>query len=131
MTTASQLLANDPASKMLGIELTDIDDGSCSVFMLVQENMTNGYDICHGGFVYTLADTASAFAGAMEGETVLSSSNQIDYLLPAKLGDELTAKASINCISGRRLFCDVSVTNQHGKAVALMRSQLISKNTTA
>ena len=130
MTKASQLLDNDPASKMLGITLKEIDEGSCSVSMLVSQSMTNGYDICHGGFVYTLADTASAFAGATEGETVLSSANQIDYLLPVKLGDELTANARVTCISGKRLFCDVKVQNQDGQVAALMRSQLIIKNTT-
>ncbi|MCW9000573.1 MAG: hotdog fold thioesterase, partial [Kangiellaceae bacterium] len=80
MTKAEELLHNDPASKLLGIELHEIDEGYCAVIMRVTEKMTNGYDVCHGGFVFTLADTASALASAMEGEVVLTASNQIEYL---------------------------------------------------
>ena len=128
MSIAEQLLQNDPASQMLGITLVDIDEESCTVVMTINRKMTNGYDVCHGGFVYTLADTASAFASSMEGEMILSASNQIEYLAPAKLGDELTAKARVTYISGRNLFCDVQVTNQDDKVVAIVRGKLISKN---
>lgn len=128
MSMAAKLLENDPASQMLGIKLVDIDEQSCSVAMEVLESMTNGYDVCHGGFVYTLGDTASAFASSMEGEVILSASNQIEYLLPAKLGDRLVARAVVEEISGRFLFCDVKIHNQQQQLVALMRGKLISKN---
>ena len=128
MSMAEKLLENDPASQLLGIKLVDIDEQSCSVSMQVLDSMTNGYDICHGGFVYTLGDTASAFAGSMEGEVVLSASNQIEYLAPVKLGDQLVARAVVVEISGRHLFCDVKIYNQQHQLVALMRGKLISKN---
>lgn len=129
MSKAEQLLANDPASQMLGITLVDIDEESCSVTMKISDKMTNGYDVCHGGFIYTLADTASAFASSMEGETILSASSQIEYLAPAKLGDVLVAAARVSYISGKNLFCDVQVTNQAQKIIAIVRGKLISKNT--
>jgi len=128
MSFAEQLLQKDPASKLLGMELLDIDEESCSVSMPVTENLTNGYGICHGGFVYSLADTASAFASSMEGERILSASSQIEYLLPAVMGDVLTAVARVSCISGRHLFCDVKVFNQKRQVVALINAKLISKN---
>ncbi|TQV71519.1 hotdog fold thioesterase [Aliikangiella marina] len=128
MTIAEQLLRNDPASQMLGIQLVSIDEESCSVSMVVTDKMTNGYDVCHGGFIYTLADTASAFASSMEGETILSASNQIEYLAPAKLGDRLIAAAKVSFITGKNLFCDVKVTNQSHQVIALVRGKLISKN---
>ena len=127
MTKAEELLHNDPASRLLGIELSEIDEGYCSVIMRVTEKMTNGYDVCHGGFVFTLADTASAFASAMEGEVVLTASNQIEYLAPAKLYDLLRAEAKVSIISGKNLYCDVKVCDQNDRLIAITRSKLISK----
>lgn len=127
MTKAEELLHNDPASRLLGIELSDIDEGYCAVIMRVTEKMTNGYDVCHGGFVFTLADTASAFASAMEGEVVLTASNQIEYLAPAKLYDLLRAEAKVSIISGKNLYCDVKVCDQNDRLIAITRSKLISK----
>ena len=127
MSKAQGLLDNDPASKMLGIELLNVEQGTCAVSMKVTEKMTNGYDFCHGGFVFTLADTASAFASAQEGETILTASNQIDYLAPAKLGDLLTAEAKVSIISGRNRYCDVKVCDQNDRLIAITRSKLVSK----
>jgi len=127
MNAAEKLLNNDPASKMLDIKLSEKQQGYSVLTMIVRDDMTNGYDICHGGFVFTLADTASAFAAATEGQTILSSSNQIEYLAPAKLNDELIASANISHLSGRSLFCDVEVKNQDAVVIAIMRSKLIRK----
>lgn len=129
MTKAEELLQNDPASKMLGIQLADIDEGFCVVSMSIKDSMTNGYGFCHGGFIFTLADTASAFASAMEGETILTASNQIDYLAPARLGDLLRAEAKVSIISGKNLYCDVKVCDQNDRLIAVTRSKLICKRT--
>ncbi len=131
MTIVDELLANDPASQLLGIELLQNTQHCCVLTMLVTEKMTNGYHICHGGFVFTLADTASAFACAEKGKLNLSSSNMIDYLSPAKLADRLTATATVTLSNGRNIFCDVKVTNQDSKVIAMMRSKLISKSSSA
>ncbi len=125
MSKAQQLLQQDPASQMLGIQLINIETEFCQVEMNVLETMTNGYDICHGGFVFTLADTASAFASAIEGKNVLSASNQIEYLMAAKKGDKLTASARVNLKTGRYIFCDVQVHNQNKDLVALLKSKLV------
>jgi len=129
MSKAEELLQNDPASKMLGIQLEKIDEGFCAVSMIITAAMTNGYDVCHGGFIFTLADTASAFAGAMEGETVLTAANQIEYLAPARLDDLLKAEAKVSIISGKNLYCDVKVCDQNDRLIALTRSKLICKRT--
>ena len=127
MNPAEKLLANDPASRMLDIKLVSKCNDSCSLEMKVREDMTNGYDVCHGGFVFTLADTASAFACAAESEIVLSANNQIEYLAPALLKDRLLASAKISCTSGRSLFCDVEVVDQNSQIIAIMRGKLIRK----
>jgi acyl-CoA thioesterase len=128
MNRAEILLANDPASQMLGINIVELNQGYCKLTMRVLENMTNGYNVCHGGFIYTLADTACAFAGAKENKTILSSTGQIEYLAPAILGSELVAIAEINCISGRNIFCDVKIYDENKKTISLYRGKLIVKN---
>jgi acyl-CoA thioesterase len=127
MNPAEQLLANDPASKMLGICLINKTEDSCQLVMPIRRDMTNGYNICHGGFIFTLADTASAFAAAKNQMVIVTSNNQIDYLAPAHLNDTITAFAKVNQVSGRSLFCDVELFNQEKKLIALMRSKLIQK----
>ncbi|WP_196137793.1 PaaI family thioesterase [Aliikangiella sp. G2MR2-5] len=127
MNRVEQLLNNDPASQMLGITLEKCTKDECRLVMLVTDAMTNGYDFCHGGFVYSLADTASAFAAAVEGETILTASHLIEYLAPAKNGDRLTAEAKVSINSGRNRFCDVKVCDQNNQLIAVSRSKLISK----
>ncbi|MGX5174260.1 PaaI family thioesterase [Aliikangiella sp. IMCC44653] len=129
MTKAEQLLAKDPASQLLGIKLAFIDEGRCELTMLVTDQMVNGYGFCHGGFIYTFADTASAFASALEGAQVLTANNQIEYLRPAKVNETLTARASVSAVSGRNVFCDVQVTNAEQELVVILKSKLISQTT--
>lgn len=121
MTTAKELLEQDPASRMLGIQLIAASSETSEVSMLVREDMVNGYNICHGGFIFTLADTALAFACCQKGKTVVSTGGTIEYLTPAKLSDELFATAHIVQRSGRKIFCDVKVLNQKSICVALLR----------
>ncbi len=127
MSIAEELLKNDPASEMLGIKLINLDEGLCYLSMVVTSVLTNGYQLCHGGFVYALADTASAFSCATEGETVLSATSQIEYLAAAVLDDKLTAKAEVKFISGNKIFCDAEVVNQNRKVIAVMHSKFVSK----
>ncbi|MET1254263.1 PaaI family thioesterase [Aliikangiella maris] len=125
------LLKNDPASRLLGIKIHSVDTGQCQLKMWVNESMTNGYQVCHGGFIFTFADTASAFASASQGEIVLSASNQIDYLAPAYLNDFLTAKAHVTSVCGKVIYCDVKVTNQSEKLLAVMNAKLVNKSLAA
>ena len=128
MSIAESLLANDPASQMLGIELVEQGNESCVVSMLINKSMTNGYDVCHGGFIYTLADTACAFACARENKIILSSSGQIEYLSPAVLGDKLIASAKVGYTSHRAIYCDVEVKSNGDKVNAFFRGKLIVKH---
>jgi len=122
---AEKLLANDPASKMLGIEIKDLKQDFCSTAMTIRADMTNGYDVCHGGFIFTLADTALAFSCAEEGKIAVSANAQIDFLAPAKLGDNLIAESSVQHRSGRNLFCDIIVRNQDNELVALVKGRQV------
>lgn len=121
MTIAKELLLNDPASRMLGIELEKASIGEAEVSMVVREDMVNGYNICHGGFIFTLADTALAFACCQKGKVIVSTGGAIEYLSPANLSDRLYAKAKVVESCGRKIFCDVKVLNQNSICIALLR----------
>jgi acyl-CoA thioesterase len=122
---AEKLLANDPASKMLGIAISKIQPDFCQTTMTVRDDMTNGYNVCHGGFIFTLADTALAFACAEHDKIAVSAAAQIDFLLPAALGDQLVAEANIQIKSGRNLFCDIIVRNQKNETIALAKGRQV------
>ena len=129
LETVKALLQQDPASQMLGIEIVDVKPGFCQLSMAVRDDMTNGYDVCHGGFIFTLADTAVAFACADKDKIAVSASSQIDFLASAKLSDTLVATAVINQRSGRSCYCDIQVEDQNGEVIALIRGrQVLLKN---
>lgn len=124
-----QMLAKDSASRSLGIELTAVNDQGVQMSMTVTDTMTNGYGICHGGFIFTLADTALAFACVALGESALTQSAQIDYIHSAQLGDRLQAVAKVKHQRKRNICCDVEVYNQQDQLIALIRGrQLVVAN---
>lgn len=123
---AARMLDNDPASRQLGIEVEIPAVGEAVATMEIREDMLNGYAVCHGGLLFALADTA--FACACNGYDVqtVSSGGNIDYLRPARAGDQLRAHAQEQH-RGRRLgVYDVVVSNQAGKRVALFRGQSVA-----
>ncbi len=126
-TAAENLLNNDPASQMLGIKIDLLAQSFCQLSMRVRSEMTNGYGYCHGGFIFTLADTACAFAAADQGFDILTANNQIEYLMPACVGSYLFAEAKISIISGKNRYCDVKVRDQDQNLIAIARSKLIAK----
>ncbi|MFC6668712.1 hydroxyphenylacetyl-CoA thioesterase PaaI [Marinobacterium aestuariivivens] len=91
--------------------------------MPVAEAMIQGHDSCHGGYIFTLADSAFAFACNTYNAITVGAGCTIDYLAPAKLGDLLTARAQERSRSGRTGVYDVSIENQHGTTVALFRGR--------
>jgi acyl-CoA thioesterase len=117
------MLANDRASRMMGMAVTAIGPGSATVTMTVRADMLNGFYICHGGFVTTLADSAFAFACNSYNETTVASGISIELLAPSREGDVLTAVAEEASMSGRLGVYDVVVTNQRGERVALFRGK--------
>ena len=91
--------------------------------MTVRADMLNGFDICHGGFITTLADSAFAFACNARNEMTVASGLSIDFLAPAREGDRLTAEAREVSLAGRTGVYDVSVRNQRGEAIAVFRGR--------
>ena len=118
---ANAMFAADKASSSLGMMITAIAPGSATLTMRVNDQMLNGHSICHGGYIFTLADSAFAFACNSYNKLTLAQQNQITYIAPGKAGELLTATASETALSGRSGVYDVMVTGEGGRAVATMR----------
>ena len=121
--TRDAMWANDRASKLLGMAVLAIGPGSATLTMTVREDMLNGHDICHGGFIATLADSAFAFACNACNEMTVASGFDINLLAAAKQGDVLTARAVEVSRAGRTGVYDVNVSNQRGEAVVVFRGR--------
>lgn len=119
--SSAAMWARDDASKWLGATLDAVGPGTATVSMTVQEHHTNGHDICHGGFIFTLADSAFAFACNSYNQIVVAQQNSITYVAPGRLGDRLTAEAREIARFGRSGIYDVSVTDQDGRLIAEFR----------
>ena len=117
------LYAQDRASRALGIRIDETRPGYARATMVVRPDMTNGHRIAHGGLVFTLADTAFAFACNSHNESNVAASASIDFLAPSHEGDELTAVATELWRSGRSGIYEITVTNQKGARIALFRGR--------
>ncbi len=113
----------DPASQGLGMALAEIRPGYARMTMTVREDMLNGHRICHGGFIFMLADSAFAFACNSHNHNTVGSGCAIEYLAPGQLGDVLTAEAVEQTLSGKAGVYDVKVANQDGRTIALLRGK--------
>jgi acyl-CoA thioesterase len=118
-----RMFENDAASRGLGIAIEVIAPGYSRATMTVRPDMVNGFGLCHGGVITTLADTAFAFACNSHNELTLASGIFIEILNPCHVGDRLIAEAREVVINGRLGLYDITVTNQHGKQVAQMRGR--------
>lgn len=117
------MLADDAASRMLGLQITEISPGRALATMTVRPDMLNGFAICHGGLIATLADSAFAFACNARNALTVASGFGIDIVKSAKLGDVLTATASETSLAGRTGLYDITVTNQRGELIAMFRGR--------
>ncbi len=117
------MLANDRATKALGMAVVAVAPGQATVTMTVREDMLNGHDICHGGLIATLADSAFAFACNSYNELTVASGFAIDLIAPARLGDVLTARCAEVAKAGRTGVYDTEVTNQRAERVAVFRGR--------
>ena len=117
------MLANDRASKALGMRIVEVGPGRAVLEMKVLDSMVNGHDLCHGGLIATLADSAFAFACNSYNELTVASGFSIDILAPGKLGDVLTARCAEVSKSGRTGVYDAVVTNQRDERVAVFRGR--------
>ena len=121
--SAEVMMSRDPASQRLGMVLEEIRPGYARMRMTVGENMINGHKICHGGYVFTLADSSFAFACNTYNRVTVAAGAAIDYLAPAYLDDVLTAVAEERSLAGRTGVYDVVISNQDNKRIALFRGK--------
>lgn len=112
-----------PTSQALGIRILSIARGACAAAMQVRPEMANAHGTCHGGVLFTLGDSTCGFACNFEAAQSVAAGAQIDFLAPALVGDVLTAVATERWQEGRSAVYDVSITNQSGRKIALMRCQ--------
>ena len=117
---------DDNASHALGIEMAVTGVGTANARMVIRDDMVNGLDVCHGGLVFALADTAFAFACNAYNNQSFAASCQIEFMRPAKLGDELLAIASEDYRGRRSGYYTVKIQNQRDEAVALFRGRSAS-----
>jgi acyl-CoA thioesterase len=117
------MLANDRATRWLGMQVREVGPGRAVIEMTVKDEMLNGHDICHGGLIATLADSTFAFACNAYNELTVASGFAIDLLAPGRLGDVLTATCTEVSKSGRTGVYDTEVRNQRGERIAVFRGR--------
>jgi acyl-CoA thioesterase len=118
---ARSLYARDTAARGLGIEICHCGPGEAVLTMTVGDAMLNGHGICHGGFIFSLADTAFAYACNSGNELTVAQHCSIDFLRPARAGERLTATARETARRPRSGIYDVTVSGADGEPVALFR----------
>jgi acyl-CoA thioesterase len=117
------MLANDRATQWLGMQILQVTPGQAVLQMTVRDEFLNGHDICHGGLITTLADSAFAFACNSYNELTVASGFAVDLLAPGRLGDVLTATCHEVSKAGRTGVYDCEVRNHRGERVAVFRGR--------
>jgi acyl-CoA thioesterase len=107
----------------MGMVLLACEPGRALMRMTVQGLHLNGHQICHGGFIFTLADSTFAFACNSYNKNAVAAGCSIEFLKPAKLGDVLTCEGLEQSLSGRHGIYDMKVTNQNGEVIAMFRGK--------
>jgi len=115
------MIERDEFSRWLGIQVMEIAPGRSAVRMTVRQEMVNGFGVSHGGIVYSLADSALAFAANTNGNVTVAIENAISYPQPVNVDDTLTAVAEEESVTNRLGFYRVSVRNQNDLLVAIFR----------
>ena len=118
---ADAMLASDPASAGMGLALQSVSPGAARMAMPVASRMVNGHGICHGGYIFSLADTAFAVACNSLNERAVASQCSITFLRPAREGDQLVATAAQRAVAGRTGIYDVQVATADGQLIAEFR----------
>ena len=121
----AELYRRDVSTQTFGIELVDAGPGRAVVSMVVRPDMCNGYDVCHGGMTFTLADTAMAFASGSHNQTALAAAASIDFLSPVPRGSTLRATAEERWLKGRTGLYDVRVELDDGTLVAVFHGRTV------
>jgi acyl-CoA thioesterase len=128
--SAKAMWNDDSASQQIGMTLDHIAPGEATLSMTISEAMSNGHGNCHGGYIFTLADSAFAFACNSYNQLAVAQHCSITYLIPGRIGDRLTATAKEVSRSGRSGIYDIRITNQSGEHVAEFRGHSRTVNGT-
>jgi len=119
--SADAMSVDDNALRALGIERIAVGPGSAKMAMTVRSDMTNGHGMCHGGFIFLLADSAFAYACNSHGQRNVAQQCQVTFLAPGKLGDRLVAEAYERHRAERSGVTDVTVRDELGAVIAEFR----------
>ena len=118
------MFAADAASReFMQMELLSCEPGRARMRMAVRAEQLNGHAICHGGFIFTLADSTFAFACNSHNKVAVAAGCSIEFLKPAQLGDVLTCEGVEQTLQGRHGIYDMQVRNQRGEVVAMFRGK--------
>ena len=121
--TAEAMYSRDRAAQALGLKIVRVQPGASLLTMAVRGDMVNGHHICHGGMIFSLADTAFAYACNSYNKNTVASACHIDFLAPGKEGEMLEAEAIEQSQSGRTGVYDVTVRSASGRTIALFRGK--------
>ena len=133
MTTAEKIVKNlmfdnDAFSKWLGIEVIEVKEGYCKLSMKITGLMLNGFDICHGGITYSMADSALAFASNTYNKQAVSIETSISHTRPVKIDDLLTAESILKTRTTKTAIYEVVISNQNNEIVALFKGTVFIKD---
>jgi len=120
---ASMFAADSASREFMQMELLACTPGHATMRMKVRSELLNGHHICHGGFIFTLADSTFAFACNSHNKAAVAAGCSIEFLRPARLGDVLTCVGQEQALQGRHGIYDMQVRNQNGETVALFRGK--------
>jgi acyl-CoA thioesterase len=120
---AAAMWSRDRAAQALGIRIEAVGPGTATLSMKVRGDMVNGHHICHGGLIFSLADTAFAYACNAYNRNTVASGCNIDFVAPGREGDTLQAEAVERALSGRTGVYDITVRDSAGKTIALFRGK--------
>lgn len=120
---AAMFAADVAVRDFLQMELLACEPGRAQLRMQVRAEMLNGHRICHGGFIFALADSAFAYACNSRNRVTVAAGASIEFLKPAQLGDMLTCEGVEQVLQGRHGIYDMRVRNQHGETVAVFRGK--------
>ena len=120
---AKAMYDTDACSRALGFELIEVRAGFAQMRAVVRADFLNGHGICHGGLIFTLADSTFAFACNSYNVNTVASGCSIEFLRPARSGDVLTAEAAEQVLNGRTGIYDIRVRNGAGETVAMFRGK--------
>jgi len=123
-----KMMVKDSFSQWLGIERIKESEGYCKIKMELREEMTNGFDVAHGGITFSFADSAFAFASNSHGKKAVSVETSISHTRPVFVGDVLIAEATLLNLSKNLGIYNVKISNQNEKTVALFKGTVFRKN---